>query len=80
MGELLSLWLLPHFPSSNGFDETRVFRDLKVIIEWAKNDYEVQILHLLAWLKRTRDISFSHIYRSFNHLVDNFLKKDIMWL
>ena len=81
MDELLSLWLLLHLSSSIGVDEIRVFGDSKVIIDWENNACEINILHLSAWLKRTRSliskfcvISFEHIYRSYNQFADQLSK------
>ena len=85
MGELLSLWLLLHLSSSIGVDEIRVFGDSKVIIDWEKNAYEINILHLPAWLKRTHSlIPIYVLYPSIiytghtTNLLINF-QKLVMW-
>ena len=77
-GEILSLWLI-------GLDNINVFGDSKVIMEWATEARSINVLHLLAWLKKTllsicsfKSISFSHIYREQNHLADNISNKALL--
>ena len=81
-GELLSLWLLFHFSLSLGFDNISIYGESKVIIDWAVEVHDINILHLLAWLKQTRlmihrfkSISFAHIFRENNHMAGNISKK-----
>ena len=71
------------FSSSNHLklDGIQIYGDAKVIIDWALNVNNINILHLSAWLKNTRllignfkDISFSHVFKEHNQLAD-FLSK-----
>ena len=84
-GELLSLWLLLHFSICISLEGINVYGDSKAIIYWASDVHNINILHLSAWLKQTRwmigrfkNISFSHVYRKHNQLIDSLSKKTLL--
>lgn len=80
-GEIFALWMLLFFTHLQ-LDGIRIFEDAKVIIAWALNANNINILYLSAWMKNTRllirnfkDISFSHVFRELNQLADSLPKR-----
>ena len=83
-GELLALWIIFFFSNHLKLDGIQIYGDAKVIIDWALNVNNINILHLSAWLKNTRllisnlkDISFSHVFREHNQLTDSLSKRNL---
>ena len=52
--ELLGLWGAMFFANKCGIDSLNIYGDSKIIIEWAKGNYNLQINLLNSWCKRTR--------------------------
>ena len=83
--ELLALWGLLHFALHKNYQTLHVHEDSKVIIEWVKGIYYIRFVELEHWLIRTKflikqfnSLSFQHIYREFNSLVDDLSKRAIV--
>ena len=75
--ELLGLF----FANKCGIDTLNIYGDSKIIIEWAKGNYNLQVIHLKSWCRRTtllinffNQISFMHISRIFNREADRLSK------
>ena len=80
--ELLSLWVLLHFASLNGISNISIYGDSKIIIEWDKGVYGLQVLNIKQWcwrvkllIKEFNHLSFKHISRSLNKEANRLSKK-----
>jgi ribonuclease HI len=75
--ELLALWSLLYFACYKKISILHLVGDSKVIIEWFNNVNELQVISLLPWMRRIKELSgkFSllkadHIYRAYNRGAD----------
>ena len=51
--KLLYLWIILYFSKHLQLDGIQIYGDAKVIIDWASNVCNINILHLSAWMKLT---------------------------
>ena len=58
--------------------------DSKVVIEWAKGNYDISSVELEHWLSRTKELikqfstlTFQHIFREYNTVADDLSKRAI---
>ena len=66
------------------FQTLHVRGDSKVVIEWAKGNYDIHSVELEHWLRKMKDLirqfstlSFQHIFREYNTLADGLSKRAI---
>ena len=71
--EMMRMWGVLFFADRIGIDSINTFDDLKVLIEWEKGNFSLQVSQLNQWGGRVNSlteslhrISFMHIYRCFN--------------
>ena len=79
--KLISLWALLYVTLSLGIPKLNIFGDFVVIIEWVKGTSAMKLPALSHWCLDTRrliscfhHLSFSHIFREHNQLVDRLSK------
>ena len=82
--ELLSLWALLLTSQMMGIPLGHVYGDSLVIINWVKGSTALSLPDLVHWCRETKKLfssfqglSFTHIYREHNRLVDR-LSKDAL--
>jgi ribonuclease HI len=75
--ELLGAWALLTLASRLSMQSLHVLGDSKIIIEWLRGKGRLQVITLDCWKDNIitltssfQKISFSHVYRKDNHLVD----------
>ena len=78
---MLVLWGILSFASLNGIESFYIYGDSKVVIEWEKGSYNLQLLQLKHWRMRVKffissfqQISLSHTSRGFNMEADQLSK------
>ena len=54
--QLLGLWGVFFFSNKSGIDSFSIFGDLKVIIEWEKGDFNLQVLLISFWCRRVKGL------------------------
>ena len=76
--------LLNIFSISKNILNLQIFRDLRVILDWYRNDAKLQVLLLDYYKFRIielqnsfHSLTFHHIYCQFNDKMDNLSKTDI---
>ena len=76
--ELLALWSLLFSAQKPGINQIAIAGDSKMIIGWEKGDTIFQVILLEHWKARIKKlityfskISFQHVYREFNFVVDS---------
>jgi ribonuclease HI len=79
--ELLGAWATLFLASKLHLDTLQVLGDSKIVIEWLSNRGELQVVSLLAWKDRIRQLqstfnklSFTHIHREYNNSADQLSK------
>ena len=84
MGEILALWCLCKVASIFGVVILKVDGDCRVTIKWVQGEFNMEVVLLLPWcskihskLKKSCHISFHHIYREQNQLVDKISKSSL---
>ena len=82
--EMMRMWGVLFFADRIGINSINTFDDLKVLIEWEKGNFSLQVSQLNQWGGRVNSlieslhrISFMHIYRCFNKEVDMLSKLDV---
>ena len=80
--ELIGLWALLHIAQMMGIPKLRIYGDSLVIINWANGSASLSPFDLYHWCRDIRklcscflELSFSHIYREYNQLVDRHSKR-----
>ena len=71
--EMMRMWGVLFFADRIGIDSINTIDDLKILIEWEKGNFSLQVSQLNQWGGRVNSlieslhrISFTHIYRCFN--------------
>jgi ribonuclease HI len=80
--ELLGTWVLLSLASWLSIQEIHVLGDSKIIIEWLQEKVHLQVVTLDCWkdritvlIKQFHKITFAHVYREDNKVVDSLSKK-----
>ena len=78
----LACWGVPWFSKKRGILCINCFGDSKVVIDWENGLHVIQVLELEHWIiliyeimKDFAKISFQHVYRELNILVDTLSKR-----
>jgi ribonuclease HI len=82
--KLLGVWATLNLAARLNIDALQVFGDSKIVIDWLNYRGKLQVISLVGWKDRIREltksfstISFSHIYREQNKEADLLSKKAI---
>ena len=80
----MSIWGLLQFSTLIGISDISIYGDSKVIIEWLKDNFNLQVMLINQWCQRVKSLKgsfkqiyFRHISRNFNARADN-LSKDVI--
>lgn len=83
--KLLGSWALLTLASQLSILTIHVHGDSKVIIDWLRGKGRLQVVTLDYWKHRLRglidlfhSISFAHVYREYNEVVDNLSKQALL--
>jgi ribonuclease HI len=75
--ELLGVWATLHLETRLNIEVLQIFGDSRIIIDWLNSRGKLQVISLLGWKDRIRElqstfrkINFTHIYREHNKEVD----------
>jgi ribonuclease HI len=83
--ELLSLRTLLNIAQEKGMKSLYVFKDSKLLIDCAYNKVTITIMNLIPLINDIKEhmglfdwLSFQHIFRELNMVVDNLSKEDLL--
>jgi hypothetical protein len=81
----LGAWATLFLASKLHIDTLQVLGDSRIIIEWLSSRGELQVVSLLAWKDRIRQLqstfnklSYTHIHREYNNSVDQLSKATLL--
>ena len=82
--ELLALWSLLKLAKDKHIEALNILGDSKVIIEWERKKYHLQVNQLYGWSTRTTElisnfqhINFQHYYKMYNSIADILSKRGL---
>jgi ribonuclease HI len=83
--ELLGVWATLFLASKLHIDTLQVLGDSRIVIEWLSSRGELQVVSLLAWKDRIRQLqstfkklNYTHIHREYNNSADQLSKATLI--
>jgi ribonuclease HI len=75
--ELLGAWATLHLASRLNIDELQIYGDSKIVIDWMNNKGKLQVISLLGWQDRIRELQPLFRKLSFTIYTESTTKKQI---